>query len=300
MVEKVEPQNWNKDIWKTEHPIDYLEIVRMLNSVPLPILDDIFLNLVKMTRLYLPDILFKYYCLDNDKEMNRKKLQTLSRSEIYLSNLSDNNDPFDGRAAFYDLEEIQQNVTDGMFKGDLFERFIDLHIGASLTELGVQDMSMWSNYSNKHRGYCISYKVQDNPNISSFAFPIQYIDSRIDLTEFFIDFLNHLNIEVITQLENGSKQIKVYNKLVIYILILFNNIKSTSWKHEKEFRISVSGKKLQNMTLKPYEIYVGKDCEDKYTSQLLQIGRNLGIPVFKMMNPSKTQFGLETELIFKP
>ena len=46
----------------------------------------------------IPDVLYKYFWLDDNKDKNALRLSTLERGEIYLSTLDQFNDPFEGKA----------------------------------------------------------------------------------------------------------------------------------------------------------------------------------------------------------
>ncbi len=89
MLEPVtDEQNWDVEKWKHENPMDYLKAIYLLLSssdwaqdIPREIVMEIaFQDIYKVTRLYIPDVLYKFYSLTNDKKLNKRKLITLQNS----------------------------------------------------------------------------------------------------------------------------------------------------------------------------------------------------------------------------
>lgn len=67
---------------------------------------EVFKAIYRVVRLYIPDVLYKYCSLSSDETMNMKKFQTLSDGKIYMSEIKDFNDPFDGKGFFYDASKL--------------------------------------------------------------------------------------------------------------------------------------------------------------------------------------------------
>lgn len=60
----VDESTWNKDEWIKEHPIDYFKYMAiLLRSKEGFVMTETFNSLYKVSRLYLPRILYKYYSL---------------------------------------------------------------------------------------------------------------------------------------------------------------------------------------------------------------------------------------------
>lgn len=294
---KVNEVDWNIFRWKVENPIDYFKYVKILNGIPKDFVDIVFMEIYKISRLYIPDNLFKFYSLDDSKELNKVKMDTLSRKEVYLSNLSYSNDPFDGKAAYFDFNIIKEKKIDMNFC-DILHSIQNYQMGASLTELCEQDMQMWSKYSNEHKGYCIKYRKENNPSINSFAFPIQYIKNKIDISEYLIEFYKKFQNEYLGKEDFDIKKFVEKNIIFIYLVLMFNNLKNSSWSNEKEFRISVTDEKPVYLSLIPDEMYIGKNCSDENTRELLKIGIKENIKVYKMTEPKIDDFELQKVELF--
>lgn len=295
---KVKEGEWNIEQWKIDYPIDYSKLIMILNGIPKDYIDIIFTEIYKISRLYIPENLFKFYSLDDNIELNRIKIDTLSRKEVYLSNLSNANDPFDGKAAYFDFDSIKEKKIN-MILFEILQSIQNNQMGASLTELCEQDMQMWSKYSNEHKGYCIKYKKGNNPTINNFAFPIQYIKNKIDISEYLIDFHSKFKSEYLSKDNFDIKKFVENNKILIYVVLMFNNLKNSSWSNEKEFRISVTDKKPVYLSLIPEEIYIGKNCSDENTSKILKICIKENIKVYKMTEPKNDDFELQKDELFQ-
>ena len=69
-------------------------------------IDFAFKTLYSITRLYIPDTHYKYYSLNEDEDFNKQKFKTLQNKKIFMSRIRDFNDPFDGKAFFYDPKQL--------------------------------------------------------------------------------------------------------------------------------------------------------------------------------------------------
>ena len=106
---------FNIEEWRREQPMDYLKAVYLLETSPNSDSKNlVFKTVYDITRLFIPDTLFKYYCLNNDEILNEMKLKTLQEKKVYLSNSIDFNDPFDNKAFYYRPEKLKE------FENDLF------------------------------------------------------------------------------------------------------------------------------------------------------------------------------------
>lgn len=66
-------------------------------------------------------MLFKYYSLSDDEVLNRKKFQTLSEGKIFMSEVKDFNDPFDGKGFYYNPKELEDIERLKVHKGRLMK-----------------------------------------------------------------------------------------------------------------------------------------------------------------------------------
>lgn len=107
-TEEIGEKNWNIEEWRRKYPMDYYKALRILSEADDGIaITEIFKAIYKITRLHVPEELFKYYSLSKDEGLNHKKLKTLSEGMVYMAEIKDFNDPFDSRAFFYNPKELQ-------------------------------------------------------------------------------------------------------------------------------------------------------------------------------------------------
>ncbi len=204
-----------------------------------------------------------------------------------MSSTKNFNDPFDGKAFFYDNRELlcfdELKAHDGRFIDD----FSDFSISTALTANGVNSMPMWAHYGSNHSGFCVSYDMKDkyNLSLSSNTFPIQYISERIEITSYIMDYVKAFLASVKHQQENDKRVIEINDISIVYISILLNNLKHFSWSYENEFRCSVASKAFssQYIDATPKEIFIGMKCSEEYSNRIKRIGEILGVPVYKMI-----------------
>ena len=271
--------------WRRTNPMDYFKAVAILNKTTSPIVStEVFKNIYKVIRLYIPDELYKFSSLTEDKRTNEQKLQTLANKKIYLSSIDKFNDPFDSKAFFYlpaTLNKYDQ------FKPEYREKILDNLIKyirtTSLTENDIYSLPMWAHYSNNHKGYCVKYNMKNNSELSSFTFPIQYTDERLDISSFMDEYMG----EVRKEIERGEDYIKgimVNDKRLVFYFVMLCNIKHSSWKYEQEFRCTVGARipDPQYIDADPDSIFIGMNCSQENETNLRNIGKKLNIPVHKM------------------
>lgn len=284
-TEKIDEQNWNIEEWREKYPMDYYKALRILSEADNGIVaTEIFKKIYQITRAHVPDVLFKYYSLSDDEVLNRKKFQTLSEGKIYMSEVRDFNDPFDGKGFYYnhkDLEDIERLKE---HKSRLIEDFTIFVRGTCFTANGVQSMPMWAHYANNHKGFCISYNVKGNLDLQSSIFPIQYTDERLDVTSLIRKHAKLISDKIDENEINGEK-ITVYDDLtIIYMALLLYNVKHISWSYEKEFRYFIPSNVMDMPYVKanPKAIYIGMKCGDNHKKALTDIADYWDIPLYQM------------------
>ncbi len=110
--------------------------------------------------------LYKYISLDNDVDLNNKKLSALTTSKAWLSTFAALNDPFEAKATFYNKEQLHnqtgaRNLSLNLM-GLALNYLNDKYVVYSLTENSYDCMPMWAHYANNHRGFCIEYEIDSN------------------------------------------------------------------------------------------------------------------------------------------
>lgn len=271
--------------YRKENPMDYLKAISLINDDPSNgvVMDDIY----KVTRLHIPDVVYKYYSLSNDEKENSIKLNTLSDKKIYLADPRSFNDPFDNKAFFYRSESLTKHERLKRWNGkfiDDFSRYIRL---SSLTSNGINNMPMWAHYANNHQGYCVAYdtSLKDNLLLRSCLFPVQYIDERIDITSIIDSFVSELEVLIEKAKESGEKRIGIDNLIIVWISIYYACLKHSTWSYEKELRCvtSSASKGIPYISATPSAIYMGARCSGLNQQHLFNIAYQLDIPIYQMV-----------------
>lgn len=243
-----------------------------------------FNAIYQVTRLHVLEVLFKYYSLTDDEGLNKKKFQTLSEGKIFMSEIKDFNDPFDGKGFFYipeSLEDIERlHVHGERLIGD-FTVFVR---GTCFIANGVQSMPMWAHYANNHKGFCVSDKIKEDLELSSSIFPIQYTDERLDVTLVIRKYAESICDKIGENVRRGEK-ITLYDDLkIIYMALPLYNVKHVSWGYANEFRYfvpsNVSG--IPYAKAAPRANYIGMKCEERHKKVLGDITDYWDIPLYQM------------------
>ncbi len=103
----VDEKNFNVEKWRKENPVDYFKYLYILEQQQGIAKDIVFKDLYQVNRLYVPDMLYKYYSFTEDERLNETKLETLKKQQLYLSDIQSFNDPFDSKAFYYDPEPLK-------------------------------------------------------------------------------------------------------------------------------------------------------------------------------------------------
>ena len=308
---EIAEKDFNKEKWLQDHPVDYFKLIHVLfnttKNAPTDVPRDFVMNVVfellyPVTRLYIPDTLYKFYSLNDDQELNDKKFKTLQNKQIFMSNIKDFNDPFDGKAFFYDSKQLADIKRLEHVGGKIIDDFTSFNRGTALTENNTSCMPMWAHYSNNHQGFCVAYDMKNpaNTTLAGCTFPIQYTDERLDITSFMKKYFSKLSLEVDRQVSRGIKQIPINDLSLVYVAQFLCNIKHSTWSYEKEFRCTAGAqaKGMPYMDAVPKAIYIGLHCKEANRKKLVEISRSLLIPVYQMrFNELSERYCLEEVLL---
>ena len=82
-LEPVDEENWDLEKWRKENPMDYFKALAIMSKAENSIvISEIFKTIYTVTRLHIPDVLYKYYSISNDEPLNKIKFQTLSNGKM--------------------------------------------------------------------------------------------------------------------------------------------------------------------------------------------------------------------------
>lgn len=259
----------------------------------------IFTALFGVLKLYVPDTLYKYYSLTNNKELNQNKLDTLQNNQIYLASHNQLNDPHDGKGYYYRTDTIRKYERLKHWDSGIIADSLQNCRIASFTANGIYSMPMWGNYANNHQGYCVSYDMRDERNmfLYSCTFPVQYVEKKINITVLMNEFVGKLISKRNYSEEVGEKRIVITDFRLPAALALLENVKHVSWSYENEYRFS-NMKNEKYITAVPSAIYIGRNCIEENEKRIIEIAITNGIPVYKMENDdSSIEFWMKANRI---
>lgn len=278
-------EEFDLEKWRLERPMDYIGAIDLINQAANK--EEVFWWIYQVTRLHLPNRLYKYCSLGDNIQSNHQKIDSLSKNKIFMSEVKNLNDPFDSKAYFYRPEVLAKYDRLKHCGGRLIDDFAAPIRVASLTSNGVNSMPMWAHYANNHRGYCIEYDMKDpqNGKLSASTFPVQYADKRIDITSLMDYQTSKMIKELEIQLAQGKKEILLNDLTIIFVEAFFCNIKHESWSYEREFRCAV-GATIPGMPYfdaYPKAVYIGAKSVDSHVHELISVAEALNIDVFRMV-----------------
>lgn len=308
---EISSDDFDKEKWLQEHPIDYFKLLYVLfnttNNAPTDMPRSFVMNvafelLYSVTRLYIPDTLYKFYSLNDDEELNEKKFSTLQNKQIFMSAIKDFNDPFDGKAFFYDTKALANIKRLQHIKGRIIDDFTTFHKGTALTENNTSCMPMWAHYANNHQGFCIAYDTKNPANtaLAGCTFPIQYTDERLDITSFMKKYVSMVASEIDKKSVYRIEQIIRNDLSLVYVAQLLCNIKHSTWSYEKEFRCTMGAqsKGMPYVDAVPKAIYIGMNCKEQNRNKLIAIAKSLSIPIYQMsLDELSENYSLEENII---
>ena len=120
--------------------MDYLKAMFLINRSANK--NEVFKAIYQVTRLYIPDILFKYYSLSDNISLNEQKLETLREKKIFMSEAKYLNDPFDNKAYFYNPTKLKKYEWLSNYDGRLIDDFSSFCRITSLTSNQINSMPM--------------------------------------------------------------------------------------------------------------------------------------------------------------
>lgn len=284
-VEQIDEKNWNIEEWKKKYPMDYYKAMRILSEATDGIVvAELFKTIYQITRLHVPEVLYKYYSLSEDTKLNKLKFKTLSEGKIFMSEIKEFNDPFDGKGFFYDAKKLEDISRLKIHNGRLIDDLTCFVRGTCFTANGVQSMPMWAHYANIHKGFCVSYNVKEDLELKSSIFPVQYTDERLDVTS----LIRKQAESICTLIDKSVSRVGgtiLYDDLtIIYMALLLYNVKHKSWSYENEYRYLVPTNTSNSKYAKalPKAIYMGLNCDEVHKKSLSNIADYWDIPLYQM------------------
>lgn len=158
------------------------------------------------------------------------------------------------------MQEIFNKINIGL-KEKIENRFI---IGCLAED--YKNRLMWSHYADSHKGFCVEYDYSDQTFTDITPFPVCYCEDRIMVPWKVI-------------LDNNKENMNKATKQLMLALLT----KDSVWSYENEWRILVPQSDEQNLKMPHIScIYIGAMCEAKNRQKLIEIAKELNIPIKQM------------------
>ena len=132
---------------------------------------------------------------------------------------------------------------------------------------------MWSHYADGHKGFCIEY---------DFSVPYNEADDILILPVIYSKERKKLPWSVVFAVDKESEKVKLE---AAYTMLLSLLTKDEVWSYENEWRvIALCASGIENIKMPPIScIYIGAMCDSKSKTLLMEIGKELNVPVKQMV-----------------
>jgi len=233
--------------------------------------------------LYFPNITQLNDPFDSQIPIQYNRCSDQELDELIIRTISG----YDPRYAHYHLMridakiEFRKNPQD--LEGRLFH-FIKGRVGVFALTEKIDNLLLWTHYTNNHSGFCLEYDAQKLYNLLVEVFVTQNVKAFI----FKVKYQNEYPI-IIPRINNAEERLQ---KQFL--------IKSKDWEYEQEWRILVLDGIRKNEIESGYlkNIYFGLNASQKKIETSIDILKtsNPDIGLFKAVK-KKDEFGLEFEKI---
>lgn len=216
----------------------------------------------RLRRSILPPSIYKY------RSGSSRDIENLRNGNLYLSTPAKFNDPYDSSFSYSLSEDLASEP-------ESKRKFIETHqtaIRVCCFSERIDSMLMWTHYAAEHRGFAVEYSV--GQKVENSIWPVFYTDKLFDM-------IGHIRA----------------GGFVSFLPLIAALHKSSDWSYEEEWRIvehADVGDKLQMP--EPVAIYLGSRAEISVVDELISLGREKNIEVYKM-RPDRTRFSLVEEKV---
>ncbi|MBE5394535.1 DUF2971 domain-containing protein [Brevibacillus agri] len=240
----------------------------------------------KLKHRYIPTRLYKFM------PHNELRIGSLLRNEIWFSNPSTFNDPYDCASVYWEEEELSNYLKEVLSSEILAKHSTSKIVSEAYNSLRdhtkiscftekLYNMPMWAHYANNHQGICVEYdfsQLDAEDDFSKQIFPVGYQEHRYDIT-------NLIKLSF-----NDTLDMRIY---LLYFLFL---IKHQSWEYENEWRIILHSENKQSglvkSPIKPTAVYFGLNCNE-YESTFKALKEVFNCPMYKMTQSNSKMFELQ-------
>lgn len=220
--------------------------------------------------------------MNGESEENEKRFLTLENNEIWFSKPDLLNDPYECQSMFVDYDQLALDGFTAEEVKDIENLLGRICYIASFTDSLSKNFPMWTHYANKHKGFCVKYKVVNPKNI----YRVDYEEQRKPVTAEIKNAIEQLRI---IQNPNGREEEHFKARLILYLhmrLLAKNySTKHKSWEYESEYRALKTvpdwnkpgmNVYVEDVGLHIAEVYIGNKCQ--YYDRIKKITDRLGVP----------------------
>lgn len=242
----------------------------------------------------VPDYLYKFVWLDNNGELNEKKLSSLEKGEIWFSSRDAVNDPFEFAGIYIDKSKMRDNGWESDFIEIIKNDILNSLFLASFTSNMSDNIPMWAHYANKSEGFCVKYEVNEKAEIRK----VQYLGKRYPIAHVIEKLAVCVSVmNDVTMPEKKRKEAKKeFDERMAFIHMTYT-LKHSSWSYENEYRAfckAIPGEKGTNISaiskgLIPTDVYCGINCSDEHITRIRNISEKTGLG-FHCCKSSETEY----------
>jgi len=243
-------------------------------------MDILYNKILPEERKSMPNRIYKFIRLCDDKSENKKRFSTLENNQIWFSRVDNLNDPYEGCNCCY-WDEFPDQEIDFFWGASNLRKQWNEYIQKRKLSLGICSFSkrhslmpLWAHYANNHKGFCCEYEVIDKSKL----FEVQYIACKFDVSKDINKLVKDYDENKITAEQYNAALYDIHKYTCIF--------KSLDWKDEQEIRSilylednDTVGERtsIDSIGLKLKSIIIGRNCSDENVIELKRIAAILGV-----------------------
>ena len=232
-------------------------------------------------------ILYKFISLGTVKDID--KLVCLKNECLWFDVAKNQNDPFElvNVRINKNILKNDENIYDAF---DKIEKKIEILKPCikltSFTTNMVENICMWSYYTNCYKGFCLKFKLIDYKKPKYKISKIKYKKEIQGIDEEALQAFSRMSRLATYNFGSNLQQADLINDLISEL----SCYKGDSWKHEKEYRglclddLNIEGTSIsfKDLNLELVGIYAGPYCGCSHLTELENIANTLKVKFEKL------------------
>lgn len=94
--------------------------------------------------------------LSDYNDLDIQKINSLKNDQVWFQNVLGFNDIFENKAAYIDISNDDDDCEGLQTILNIQKKFT---YAFCMTNVGIQNLSMWGNYANEFKGICVEYNI---------------------------------------------------------------------------------------------------------------------------------------------